>query len=106
MAGKVCKSKSGGCAQKAAPAPSRAHEFSLNAPDADEVYLVGDFNNWENGKGKMRKLKSGLHKKSLKLKPGRYEYRFVVDGQWWTDPNNSLRCPNAFGEENSVIEIS
>lgn len=104
MAEKVGKSKSGGSAQKAAAA-GPAHEFSLNAPDAAEVYLVGDFNNWENGKGKMRKLKSGIHKKSVKLKPGRYEYRFVVDGQWWTDPANSHCCPNVYGEENSVIEI-
>lgn len=102
--GKGCKSKGDGCAKKAA-APAVSHEFVLLAPEAAEVYLVGDFNDWTNGKDKMRRLKSGQHKKSLKLKPGRYEYRFVVDGNWWSDPANKQRCPNAYGEENSVIEI-
>lgn len=100
---KTCQS-SKTCKQSTIPAAT-SHEFSLMAPEASEVYLVGDFNNWENGKDKMRRLKSGLHKKSKKLKPGRYEYRFVVDGQWWSDPVNEQRCPNGFGEENSVIEI-
>lgn len=92
-------------ASKGAAPAATSHEFSLMAPEASEVYLVGDFNNWENGTDKMRRLKSGLHKKSKKLKPGRYEYRFVVDGQWWSDPVNEQRCHNGFGEENSVIEI-
>ena len=98
-----CKSRT---CKKSTTDAAVSHEFTLMAPEASEAYLVGDFNNWENGSHKMRKFKSGLHKKSLKLKPGRYEYRFVVDGNWWTDPANENRCPNAFGEENSVIEIA
>lgn len=81
-------------------------EFILTAPGAGEVCLVGDFNNWEHTKGKMRKGKGDTFKKNLSLTPGRYEYRFVVDGIWWTDPNNDNRCANVFGEENSVIIIS
>jgi len=91
--------------KRAKPAAS-SYEFCLMAPEVSEVYLAGDFNNWESSQHKMRKFKSGLHKKSLKLKPGRYEYRFVVDGSWWTDPANEHRCANAYGEDNSVIEIS
>lgn len=80
-------------------------EFVLEAPEANEVYLVGDFNGW-NGEGfKMRKYKGGICKKSVKLKPGRYEYRFVVDGNWLSDPNNLERCTNPYGGENSVIII-
>lgn len=82
-----------------------SHVFSLMAPEATEVYVAGDFNNWENNKHKMRKYKSGLHKKSVRLKPGRYEYRFVVDGRWWTDPANQQRCTSVFGEDNSVVQI-
>ncbi len=97
-----CKSRA--CKKSANPA-GLSHEFTLMAPQAAEVYLVGDFNNWENGKDKMRKFKSGLHKKSLRLKPGRYEYRLVVDGAWWTDPANDQRVANTYGEDNSVIVI-
>lgn len=82
-----------------------SHEFSLQAPDAGEVYLVGDFNNWDGGIHKMRKMKGGVYKKSIKLKPGRYEYRFVVDGDWWTDPTNENRCSSPYGTDNSVLYI-
>ncbi|MDF1614889.1 isoamylase early set domain-containing protein [Desulfurivibrio dismutans] len=100
---KTCKS-SKTCKQGTTSAGAN-QEFSLMAPDAAEVYVVGDFNDWKNGSDKMRKLKSGLHKKSKKLKPGRYEYRFVVDGQWLNDPACDQRCANPFGGENSVIEV-
>lgn len=91
--------------KKTATPAATSHVFSLLAPEATEVYVAGDFNNWKNNQYKMRKFKTGLHKKSVKLKPGRYEYRFVVDGHWWTDPDNSQRCQGGFGEDNSVIEI-
>ena len=87
--------------KKSAP----SHEFALSAPEAATVYLVGDFNHWDDGKDKMRKMKDGIHKKSIKLKPGRYEYRFVVDGQWWTDPGNENRCASPYGTDNSVLYI-
>ena len=80
-------------------------EFALSAPQAQEVYLVGDFNDW-NGEGyKMRRFKDGVFKKKVTLKAGQYQYRFVVDGDWWTDPANPNRQPNAFGSENSVLEV-
>ncbi len=91
--------------KKTATPAAISHVFSLMAPEATEVYVAGDFNNWENHTHKMRKYKNGLHKKSIRLKPGRYEYRFVVDGQWWTDPVNQQRCTSVFGEDNSVVQI-
>jgi 1,4-alpha-glucan branching enzyme len=81
-------------------------EFSFFAPDAKEIFLAGDFNDWDTGKHSMRKYKGNIFKKKLKLKPGRYEYLFVVDGQWQTDPQNSERQANVFGSENSVVTIS
>ena len=80
-------------------------EFSLTAPDAKEVFLVGEFNNWNSDGFKMRRYKNGTFKKKAKLQPGQYEYRFVVDGEWWTDPTNPKRQANAFGSENSVKTI-
>ena len=90
-------------AQKKKTVPSV--EFSLYAPEAREVFLVGDFNNWDGTAYRMRKFKDGICKKSVKLKPGRYEYLFLVDGEWWTDPKNDLRQHNPFGTENSVLNI-
>ncbi|MCX7661960.1 MAG: hypothetical protein N2Z79_04690, partial [Candidatus Omnitrophica bacterium] len=41
----------------------------------------------------------------VSLKPGRYEYKFVVDGCWIEDPKCKLRVPNPLGSQNSVIEV-
>jgi hypothetical protein len=40
------------------------------------------------------------------LEPGQHAYRFIVDGQWQDDPSCTRRVPNAYGTENSVIEVS
>ncbi|MDH3393137.1 MAG: isoamylase early set domain-containing protein [Desulfobulbaceae bacterium] len=80
-------------------------EFSLIAPEAKEVFLVGEFNDWNGDGFKMRRYKNGVFKKKTKLQPGKYEYRFVVDGEWWNDPNNPNRRANSFGSENSVMDI-
>lgn len=97
-------------APKKSSAPKKKNtpstEFKLFAPDAQEVYLVGEFNNWDPAAARMRRFKDGTCKKSMQLKPGRYEYRFLVDGKWWTDPNNGERVANPYGEENSVITIN
>lgn len=85
---------------------SPSTEFAVTVPEANEVLLVGDFNNWDGSDYRMRKFKGGVCKKKVKLKPGRYEYRFIVDGNWWTDPENPNRQANEFGTENSVITIS
>lgn len=82
-----------------------ATDFKLFAPAAQEVFLSGDFCNWQGDDCPMRRLKDGSWKKSLKLNPGRYEYRFVVDGHWWTDPENPDRQENPYGQHNSVLII-
>jgi 1,4-alpha-glucan branching enzyme len=98
-------SKTTGAKAKAKRKTIQSTEFSLTAPDAKEVFVAGDFNNWNASEHAMRKFKDGKYTKMLKLKPGRYEYQFIVDGQWRTDPANPNRQSNSFGSENSVIEI-
>lgn len=80
-------------------------EFSLFAPEASQVHLAGDFNNWDPAAYPMRKFKKGIHTKKVKLEPGRYEYKFIVDGQWQADPENNNRLVSDIGSENSVLEI-
>jgi hypothetical protein len=53
----------------------------------------------------MRKDEKGIWRKTVMILPGRYEYRFWVDGEWCNDPHNHLRCPNCFGSENNIIEV-
>ncbi len=84
---------------------SPSTQFKLFAPDAGEVCLTGDFNNWSTSEFKARRFKDGTWGKMVELKPGRYEYLFLVDGQWWSDPENPNRAANPFGTENSVVTV-
>jgi len=79
--------------------------FSLSSPDAKEVILMGDFNQWNPKVHPMKKNKTGVWEKVTLLFPGTYEYRFVVDGQWENDPNNAQTRTNQFGTKNNFIVV-
>jgi len=80
--------------------------FIANAPGADNVHLAGDFNNWSANATPMVPSENGeAFRALLPLAPGRYRYRYVVDGQWLADPHNEHAESNPFGELNSVVEV-
>lgn len=83
----------------------RRIEFRIEMPEARQVILMGDFNQWNPKIHPMRKDPDGVWRKTVMIFPGQYEYRFWVDGEWVNDPNNLKRCPNCFGSENNVIEV-
>jgi chromosome partitioning protein len=89
--------------------PRRVEEgilFILNAPNAQNVYLTGEFTNWSREGIRMEKdEKTGLWKAVLHLEPGEYEYRFIVDGVWIKDPSNTDSVLNEFGQENSLLVV-
>src|SRR5687768_2334758 len=76
--------------------------FSIEAPDAERVQLAGDFNNWTVDGNEMEDT-GGVWTKVVKLPPGRYRYRYVVDGRWQNDPLNAAVEPNRFGGDDSVL---
>jgi len=79
--------------------------FSLDAPGAKEVILMGDFNKWDRKRHPMGKNAKGLWSKIVMLSIGRYEYKFLVDGEWLHDPKNDQVCYNQHGTLNSVITV-
>ena len=79
--------------------------FTIHAPEAREVSLVGDFNHWDRLKHPMKKDESSVWKKGIMVTPGRYEYKFLVDGQWCNDPNNQESCANSYGTRNNVVVV-
>jgi len=85
--------------------PAKKVQFCLHAPEALEVSLAGDFNGWSVSSDSMKKDRKGTWKASVPLKPGRYEYRFVVDGQWSNDPSCSECVPNEYGGLNCVVVV-
>ena len=80
--------------------------FSVSAPEAEEVFLTGDFNEWDPKKYPMEKDSNGVWKKTVMLAPSQYEYKFIIDGDWKEDPRNDRRCPNCFGTVNSIFNLS
>jgi 1,4-alpha-glucan branching enzyme len=79
-------------------------EFSVSpANGAAEVAVAGDFSSWQ--PLAMKKQKTGRFTVAAALPPGVYEYRFLVDGKWLTDPDHSHRAPNPYGSFNSVAQI-
>lgn len=80
--------------------------FTISAPNASSVMLAGSFNNWNyTGTSLKKNTKNGSWTRELTLKPGRYEYKYIVDGRWINDPNNRNTIRNPYGTENSLIIV-
>lgn len=79
--------------------------FELVAPDAKKVALTGDFTNWSVEGLEMKRKLNGRWRVLLELKPGFYEYKFIVDGEWRTDPANRNTSVNSFSTLNSIMEV-
>lgn len=85
--------------------PEGNARFVLDSfPDANRVILSGTFNGWSERQLLMRRTESGWGL-TLELPPGRYEYKFIVDGQWMHDPMNEKVVSNQHGTLNSVLNI-
>jgi 5'-AMP-activated protein kinase regulatory beta subunit len=91
---------------------ARPIEFSCHAPSAKEVFVAGTFNDWKADAAPLRQ-QNGDWTATLFLSPGRYEYKFVVDGQWCCEPGceqeyrGCPKCvPNELGTMNRVLEVS
>ncbi len=79
--------------------------LTLERPGARKVSVAGSFNEWDPDRTPMSRDLDGTWRATLSLKPGRYEYRFVVDGQWVSDHNARESVPNEFGSTNSVLVV-
>ncbi len=78
------------------------------APDAEQICLVGDFNNWNIQSDIMKKQKNGDYAIALNLEPGRqYQFKYLIDNQTWeNDWNADLYVKNPFGDgDNSVVIV-
>lgn len=80
-------------------------QFRLYQPEAREVFVAGTFNQWNPKATPLRRQPNGEWATALMLKPGHYEYKFVVGGSWRTDPMSSRLVANPFDSFNSVIEV-
>lgn len=72
---------------------------------ADRIYLSGDFNNWSRTDLPLHQGRDGVWRVVLDLPAGqRYQFRYLVDGQWRTDYHADGYAPNEYGSQNSILE--
>ncbi len=76
--------------------------FLRRNTEARRVYLAGSFNDWDPGTLLMTKTDSGWIA-GVKLKPGKYWYKFIVDGNWIVDDDNRNNENDEEGNTNSVF---
>lgn len=89
----------------AGPSPVLAR-LELRAPAARSVSVAGDFNGWRPDATPLRRGEGGIWSARVPLAPGRrYEYAFVVDGEWVADPGAPHTTEDGFGGRNAVLEL-
>ncbi|MBK7172105.1 MAG: glycogen-binding domain-containing protein [Bacteroidales bacterium] len=69
-----------------------------------KVFISGSFNNWSTMQSPMIKTDSGWIFK-IWLKPGKYTYKYIIDGKWKQDPNNRLKEDDTQGGYNSIVFV-
>lgn len=78
----------------------------LLQPDARSVSVAGDFNGWNPGRTPLERSDGGMWTATIPLKPGRYQYMFVIDGkQWIADPLATEAATDGFGAQNAVLDV-
>ncbi len=87
------------------PRKEKKVEFEYFAPQAKQAFLAGTFNHWDTEAFPLKRDRDGKWRVALSLSPGRYEYRYFVDGVWENDQRTVECIPNAFGSWNSVITV-
>ncbi len=80
--------------------------FYCIAPKAQEVTVVGDFNDWNPTASPMRRMPDGRWMASLELPHGCHQYLFLVDGRPLLDLNASGVARNNRNERVSLVAIS
>jgi 1,4-alpha-glucan branching enzyme len=79
--------------------------FSLTPADGvEQAWLAGDFSGWQ--PVRMRRNKNGEFVAVVPVSSGAHEYKFVVDGDWQVDPENSAWALNPYGTLNSVVQVA
>lgn len=100
------KEKKETVASKAGMAGRRRVTFKVAAAVGSKVFLAGSFNDWSEDECPMKdKDGKGEYTCLRMLAPGRYEYKFIVDGIWDIDASNPNFVSNDMGTLNSVLEV-
>lgn len=85
--------------------PDGSVRFIYKGPEDRNVYLVGDFNNWDPFMHKLKEVRPGYYQVRLRLLPGNHFYYFVSNGLKILDPLNSKQGLDYEGDEVSFFSL-
>ncbi len=80
-------------------------EFAFHSPWAMSVCVTGEFNDWNTPSLPMKKDMDGVWRSTVKLLPGRYEYKLFADNAWIENLPDAEAISNPFGTQNFVILV-
>lgn len=86
--------------------PPVVQQFNYYQKGLQSIALVGEFNDWDADSTMLTEVSPGVWTVTVPLKPGVYEYQFILNGtQRVTDPTVP-QVSNDFGSPNSVVTVS
>jgi 1,4-alpha-glucan branching enzyme len=59
--------------------------FQFYRPDAQQVFVAGDFNGWRLNEVVMARNVKGYWEARVHLPAGEFRFRYCADGRWFTD---------------------
>ncbi len=80
-------------------------EFTFEAPEAMEVFVAGEFNQWDPCGLAMKKTKDGVWKAKIDLPPGRHEYKLFSDDEWVEDAAGDVNIVAPSSQGRPEIEV-
>lgn len=96
----------GGVDRYSAKKMAKPINFVCLAPDAKQVFLTGDFNDWHPTATPMRKHVDGSWHAQIPLNHGHHHYQFLIDGHPTLDPRAQGVARNERNEKVSLLAIS
>jgi 1,4-alpha-glucan branching enzyme len=89
-----------------AKAMAKPINFLCIAPDAQEVSVIGDFNEWNGESHAMNRHFDGSWSTQIDLHHGHHRYQFLIDGKPSLDPSANGVVRNEQNERVSLIAVS
>jgi len=80
--------------------------FEYKVDGANNIHLVGDFNNWNINSNPMDKKNTGEFSTAIELEPGKYRYKYLVDNKWHNDSSSDETLIDEMGNLNSIKLVS
>ena len=80
--------------------------FFCSAPQAQAVFVAGDFNDWDPSSHPMKRMPDGAWRADIQLNHGHHHYLFVIDGKLALDPRAQGIARNEKNEKVSLVSVS